>query len=50
VTSDEWKKIAHDFEIKWNFPHCIGSINGKHVIIQSPIHSGSKYYNYKGMF
>jgi len=50
VTSDEWKKIAHDFEIKWNFPHCIGSIDGKHVVIQSSIHGGSEYYDYKGTF
>jgi len=50
VTSDDWKKIEHDFEIKWNFPHCIGSLDGKHVVIQSPVHSDSEYYNYKGTF
>lgn len=28
------EKIATEFEEKWNFPNCIGAINGKHVIIQ----------------
>lgn len=33
-TEDRWKKIAKEFEEKWNFPNCIGAIDGKHVIIQ----------------
>ncbi|KAJ8914321.1 hypothetical protein NQ315_011308 [Exocentrus adspersus] len=46
-TSNEWKDIARNFETKWNFPHCIGAIDGKHVVIQAPKNSGSLYYNYK---
>ncbi|KAK5648148.1 hypothetical protein RI129_003040 [Pyrocoelia pectoralis] len=47
TTCKEWKKISKDFENKWNFPHCIGAIDGKHVVIQAPKNSGSLYYNYK---
>jgi len=30
----EWKKIAQDFENVWNFPHCIGAIDGRHMVIE----------------
>lgn len=47
---DEWKKVAWDYEKIWNFPHCVGAMDGKHVVIESPILSGSEFYNYKGTF
>ncbi|XP_025986035.2 protein ANTAGONIST OF LIKE HETEROCHROMATIN PROTEIN 1-like [Solenopsis invicta] len=46
-SKDAWIKIAEHFEEMWNFPHCIGAIDGKHIIIEAPPHSGSLYYNYK---
>ncbi|XP_025199917.1 uncharacterized protein LOC112597904, partial [Melanaphis sacchari] len=49
-TSHEWKTIADEFEEKWDFPHCLGSIDGKHVTIKKPPDSGSFYYNYKNTF
>ena len=32
--AEDWKEIANEFSNKWNFPHCIGAIDGKHVVIQ----------------
>nr|XP_012233675.1 PREDICTED: putative nuclease HARBI1 [Linepithema humile] len=44
---DDWRNIAEDFEDIWDFPHCIGAIDGKHVTIQCPDNAGSNFYNYK---
>ena len=46
-TVNEWLHISHYFEELWNFSHCLGSIDGKHIAIQAPLKSGSEYYNYK---
>ena len=46
-TEFKWRRIAMEFEEKWNFPHCLGCIDGKHVVMQAPARSGSKYFNYK---
>ena len=43
----EWLEIALKFEEKWNFPNCVGAIDGKHSVMQPPANAGSYYYNYK---
>lgn len=47
-TSNEWKNISTEFNNRWNFPNCIGAIDGKHIAITPPPESGSYFYNYKG--
>nr|XP_022910597.1 uncharacterized protein LOC111421654 [Onthophagus taurus] len=49
-TTEEWLQIANEFETKWSFPHAIGAIDGKHIMLQAPIHTGTEYYNYKHFF
>lgn len=48
ATSDEWEKEAQSFDEIWNFPHCIGALDGKHIVMKAPSNSGSLYFNYKG--
>jgi hypothetical protein len=45
--TETWKKIAHDFVKRWNFPHCIGAIDGKHIAMQAQNNSGAEHFNYK---
>ncbi|XP_046991873.1 protein ALP1-like [Schistocerca americana] len=44
---EDWLRIASGFESKWQFPHCLGAIDGKHIIIVPPKESGSFFFNYK---
>ena len=49
-TADDWINIAQGFQDAWQFPHCIGAVDGKHVVIQAPPNTGSAFFNYKGTF
>lgn len=49
-TNDNWLTVANDFNYRWNLPNCLGAIDGKHVPIVCPPHSGSLFYNYKKFY
>ena len=49
-TPDQWKQEAGRFERRWNFPHCVRSINDKHIPITAPSNSGSYFFIYKGTY
>ncbi len=48
TTEDEWKAVATQFSEKWQFHHCLGALDGKHIALQCPSGGGSLFYNYKG--
>ncbi|KAM3924778.1 uncharacterized protein RB166_008129 [Leptodactylus fuscus] len=49
-TQEIWLQSAAGFQSVANFPNCIGAVDGKHVRVQKPPHSGSHFFNYKKYF
>lgn len=47
-TTEEWLVIEEGFRRR--FPRCVGVMDGKHIMIQCPPHSGSEYYNFKNTY
>lgn len=48
--AEKWLMIADGFMEKWNFPHTLGALDGKHIRCKKPPGSGSTYINYKKFF
>ncbi|XP_066962264.1 uncharacterized protein [Macrobrachium rosenbergii] len=46
-TPEQWKEVARGFEQRWNFPHTLGAIDGKHIRLQNPTFGGTHYFDYK---
>lgn len=44
-TEQEWRNIASKLATRWNFPNCIGAIDGKHILLVAPPHSGSIFFS-----
>ncbi|XP_018399007.1 PREDICTED: uncharacterized protein LOC108776793 [Cyphomyrmex costatus] len=48
-TEEIWIEKAKEYQDIWDFPNCVDAIDGKHIGLQAPSHSGSTFYNYKNM-
>jgi len=42
-----WKSVALEYEQQRQFPHRIGALDGKHIVIKKPPKSGRSFFNYK---
>ncbi|GFR86328.1 hypothetical protein ElyMa_002464700 [Elysia marginata] len=47
-TAEEWEAVATAYYEDWQFPNCLGALDGKHIAIQAPPKEGSAFFNYKG--
>lgn len=50
MTREDWSNIAQGFFEQTHFPNCIGAIDGKHIRIERPDHTGSESFNYKKFY
>lgn len=44
----EWEAIAEKFYTRWQFPQCLGALDGKHIAFRARKKDGAFYKNYKG--
>ncbi|KAJ8681377.1 hypothetical protein QAD02_017164 [Eretmocerus hayati] len=49
-TNEEWLEISNGFLYIFDFPNCIGALDGKHFRIKRPPHSGSWFWNFKKFY
>lgn len=42
-TENTWKSIANEFYELWNFPNCLGAMDGKQITIQTNLNTGSSH-------
>ncbi len=47
TTPEDWMVIANHNSQRWQYHHCLGTIDGKHVAIRKPMNGGLYYYDYK---
>lgn len=49
-TENDFRRIADGFFSNWNFPNCLGALDGKHIRMQAPSGTGTEFFNYKKFF
>ena len=49
-TVQDWRRIQMRFNTIWQFPNCLGALDGKHVNLRAPPKSSTLFHNYKGFF
>uniref|UniRef100_A0A915CPY2 DDE Tnp4 domain-containing protein n=1 Tax=Ditylenchus dipsaci TaxID=166011 RepID=A0A915CPY2_9BILA len=49
-TRQTWKRSAEGFNRLRQFPKTLGAIDGKHIAIVKPEHSGAAFFNYKKFY
>ena len=47
---EDWQRIERGFRHRWNFPNCVGAVDGKNISINKPPETGTLFHNYKGYF
>lgn len=50
TTPAQWLTTAQQFKDRWNMANTLGSLDGKHIVIQKPPNTGSQFINYKHTF
>ena len=45
---EDWLLVKSVFRRRWNFPHALGALDGRHIPIRSPQGGGSLFRNSKG--
>ncbi|KAE8745130.1 hypothetical protein FOCC_FOCC008195 [Frankliniella occidentalis] len=49
-TQEMWLSNASRFLERWQMPHCVGAVDGRHMRVKAPPNTGSKYWNYEKFF
>ena len=49
-TDQRLHEVVQRFREMWNFPQCVGTIDGTHIPILTPSESSADYYNRKGFY
>ncbi|KAK3932662.1 Protein ALP1-like [Frankliniella fusca] len=50
LTEERLAAIRDGFWDDWQYPNCLGAIDGRHCVVQNFPNEGGEYFNYKGSF